>query len=249
MGEPVTQLISITIPVLNEEDSLSRQIREVRTFLDTHLKQFGPIEIVIADNGSSDSTPILASALSRELANVTSLRLEERGVGKALKASWGHSESSIVGYMDLDLATDLSALEPALSALVASEASIVTGTRLASTSKVLGRSLKRNITTRVFNRILKTAFGTEFTDGMCGFKFLRRDCLPQLTAWGATNDGWFFATEMLVAGERSGLRVLDLPVRWTDDPNSKVRIGALSIEYLKDIRALRSHLKEMEQGV
>ena len=40
------------------------------------------------------------------------------------------------------------------------------------------------------------------------------------------------ATELLVCAERLGLRVMDLPVTWTDDRNSKARIGKLTVEYL-----------------
>jgi glycosyltransferase involved in cell wall biosynthesis len=238
----MTQSIDITIPVLNEERTLDQQVRKVRRYLDEHLSDLAPISIVIADNGSTDATEQIARTLQRELAGVQYIRLGERGVGRALKASWGQSQAAIVGYMDLDLATDLRYLRPAFTALLAENADVVTGSRLANGSRVIGRSMLRGFTSRVLNLFLKLYFSISFTDGMCGFKFLKRERLAAVRQAGADSDGWFFATELLIASEYLGLRIKDLPVEWRDDPDSKVKIGKLAVEYLKAMKHLRQRL-------
>lgn len=234
--------IEITIPILNEEATLAFQVRKMHSYIQENLRDIGPITIILADNGSTDSTPDIARKLSIELSSVNYLRLEKRGVGLALKSSWGGSTADIVGYMDLDLATDLSHLRPALKSLILKEADIVTGSRLAKGAKVIGRTPLRNLTSACFNYIVKLIFRTSFSDGMCGFKFLQRKILPHLMNCGAQSDGWFFATEVLVTGEHLKYKVLDLPVTWTDDPNSKVKIVKLSLEYLKAMIALRERI-------
>lgn len=244
----MNKTIEITIPVLNEEATLAKQVGIAYTFLRDELQDLGQITLVLADNGSTDRTPDIGRALMSELPGVTYLRLEKRGVGLALKSSWGGSTADIVGYMDLDLATDLVHLRPALSALVADHADIVTGSRLAKGAKVIGRTPLRNFTSAWFNRIVKWVFRTSFSDGMCGFKFLKRELLPALMADGAKSDGWFFATEILVTGEHLNYRVLDLPATWTDDPNSKVKVVKLSLEYLKAMLALRERLRTAKGG-
>ena len=83
----------------------------------------------------------------------------------ALKTSWGQSEADIVGYMDLDLATDLPHFLEAYRALAEEGADLVYGTRLHPSSKVIGRSLKREIASRGFNWLLQTYLGTRFSDG------------------------------------------------------------------------------------
>lgn len=236
-------MIEITIPVLNEETTISEQLRKMRDYIDSHLGDLGPITLVVADNGSTDTTPAIVAAMQRSMQFVRYLRLEERGVGRALKASWGGSQAKLVGYMDLDLATDLRHLRPALEMLLNDKADIVTGSRLARGARVRGRSPLRGFTSRCFNLVLKLAFSNSFSDGMCGFKFLRRDCLAGLRAAGAVSDGWFFATEILIVGEHLGLRVRELPIEWTDDPNSKVKIGKLALEYLNAMRTLRRRLR------
>jgi hypothetical protein len=57
---------------------------------------------------------------------------------------------------------------------------------------------------------------------------------------GAISDGWFFCTELLVVGEWLGFNVYELPVKWTDDPDSKVNIKKLAIEYIKAMRKLKN---------
>jgi len=240
--------IEITIPVLNEEASIDEKVREVDSFIESNLRSFGDIKIVIADNGSTDGTKAKAEALASELDRVKYLRLEKRGVGLALKASWTTSDADIVGYMDLDLATDLKHLRPMLEKLTSNGADIVTGSRLKKGAKVIGRSRLRNFTSVSFNLIVKNVFKTSFSDGMCGFKFLQRRILDDIMAHGAKSDGWFFATELLVVGEFLKYRIYDLPVIWTDDPNSKVKIIKLATEYIKQIIQLKKTLKQNQIG-
>lgn len=245
----MNSFVEITIPILNEESTLFQQVRKVHLYIEQSLSDLGPIRIILADNGSTDTTPEIARLLTQELTNVQYLRLEQRGVGRALKASWKPSKANIVGYMDLDLATDLRYLRPALEKLRSDRADIVTGSRLAKGARVIGRKPLRNFTSRCFNIIVTTIFQTSFSDGMCGFKFLKRSCLENLMAAGAQSDGWFFATEILITGEYLGYRVSDLAVEWTDDPDSKVKIGILAIEYIKAMQVLRSRLPKRKSVV
>lgn len=243
----MTITIEITIPILNEEASLAEKTRRMHAFMEDNLQDVGSIKIILADNGSTDKTPEIAQHLTKELQGVEYLRLDQRGVGRALKASWTKSSADIVGYMDLDLATDLRHLRPALELLVSRKAEIVTGSRLAKGAKVIGRKPLRNFTSKCFNYIVKFIFNISFSDGMCGFKFMQLRVLEQLIATGAKSDGWFFATEILIIGEHLKYKVLDLPVTWTDDPNSKVKVIKLSLEYLKAMMVLRKQLNQLKQ--
>lgn len=229
----------ITIPVLNEEDTLSQNVRILHAFVTAHFPLQHQWRIVIADNGSTDRTPALAAQLAAELPGVALVRVPERGVGLALKTSWGQSQADIVGYMDLDLATDLPHFLEAYQAIAEQGYDIVYGTRLHPRAKVINRTLKREIASRVFNFLLKAYLGVRFSDGMCGFKFLKRSVYSHLFAGGAQNDGWFFSTELLTVAEWQGRRVYELPVQWTDDAgSSKVKIVPLAKRYLRAMVAL-----------
>lgn len=230
----------VTIPVLNEEETLDRQIRILHEFLSQHFPNHAQWTIVIADNGSTDRTPLIAEALMDDLPEVRLVRVPEKGVGLALKTSWGQSKADIVGYMDLDLATDISHFIQAYNALATEGYDLVYGTRLHRKSRVIGRTLKREITSRVFNFLVKTYLGTHFSDGMCGFKWLKREYVQPLSNGGAVSNGWFFSTELLAVAEWQGLKVCELPVRWTDDTSSsKVNISRLARQYLRAMAVLK----------
>lgn len=230
----------VTIPVLNEEATLERQVGILHEFLRTHFPDPGQWRIVIADNGSTDQTLPIAKGLQARYPEVAVVNVPEKGVGLALKTSWGQSVADIVGYMDLDLATDLPHFLETYRALAEEGYDLVYATRLHPKSRVIGRSLKREIASRGFNLILKGYLGVGFSDGMCGFKFLKRSVYPRLYERGARNNGWFFSTELLVTAEWEGLRLYELPVQWTDDTSSsRVELWPLVKRYLKGMRALR----------
>lgn len=230
----------VTIPVLNEEETLDRQIRTLHNFLSEHFPDRKQWRIVIADNGSSDQTPAVALMLEKTLPEVRFLRVPEKGVGLALKTSWQNSQADLVGYMDLDLATDLHHFIQAYNALATEGYDLVYGTRLHPHAVVIGRSLKRSITSRAFNLIVKNYLGTKFSDGMCGFKWLKREYVEALIRGGANSNGWFFSTELLTVAEWMNLNICELPVRWTDDTSSsKVKIIPLAKQYLRAMHVLK----------
>lgn len=231
----------VTIPVLNEEETLERQVSILRGFLLSHYPTPGQWRIVIADNGSTDRTPEIAASLSNTYPEIAFVKVPEKGVGLALKTSWGQSQAEIVGYMDLDLATDLPHFLEAYQAIAEKDCDIVYATRLHPRSQVIGRTLKREIASRVFNLLLKVYLGVGFSDGMCGFKFLKRSAYLKLYEGGARNNGWFFSTELLSVAEWLNLKIYELPVKWTDDAaSSKVQIIPLAKRYWRDMRALKA---------
>ena len=195
---------------------------------------------MIADNGSEDQTRPIAEQLSQQYQEVEWVSVPRRGVGLALKTSWGQSQADIVGYMDLDLATDLSHFLEAYRALAEQDYDLVYATRLHRNSQVINRPFKREVASRGFNFLLKSYLGVKFSDGMCGFKFLKREKLAALQDGGAQNDGWFFSTELLTVAEWQGLKLYELPVKWTDDvSSSKVEIIPLAKRYIRSMVALK----------
>lgn len=230
----------ITIPVLNEEATLEQNVRTLHSFLREHFPEAGQWRIVIADNGSTDRTLEIARALSEQIPEVACIKVPEKGVGLALKASWGQSQADIVGYMDLDLATGLPHFLEAYDAIASQGYDIVYGSRLHPRAQVINRTLKREIASRVFNLLLKLYLGVRFSDGMCGFKFLRREAYPRLYEAGARNNGWFFSTELLATAEWLGLKIFELPVKWADDvSSSRVEIIPLAKKYIRSMYELK----------
>lgn len=234
----------ITIPVLNEEKSLAAQIEILLDYISKHLKENFSVSVVIANNGSNDLTQEIGIMLSHQYANVHILSTMERGVGLALKTSWQKFPGDILGYMDLDFATDLKHIDEAVLILEKNLADIVNGSRLSMASEVNKRNIVRTFTSKTFNKIISFTFDIKFEDGMCGFKFFKNQSLQPLFAdYYFECDGWFFATEFLIIAEKNGLKILDLPISWTDGKSSKVKIFQLSLQYLKEIFVLKKRLR------
>jgi putative flippase GtrA len=217
---PTTPDIELVVPVFNEERMLECSIRR----LHDHLSADFPFSwrIVIADNASTDATPRIARALAAQLDGVDVLRLERKGRGRALRAAWSRSQARVVGYMDVDLSTDLRALLPLVAPLVSGHSDVAIGTRLARGSRVV-RGPRREFISRSYNALLHMVLRARFSDAQCGFKAVRGDVaaklLPQIR-----DDEWFFDTELLVRAQRLGLRIHEVPVDWVDDPDSRVDI-------------------------
>jgi putative flippase GtrA len=226
--------VDIVVPVRNEERDLAPSIRR----LVSYLRECFPFtaRITIADNGSTDATPAIASGLARELAEVRAVRMEQPGRGRALRTIWSAGDAEVLAYMDVDLSTDLNALLPLIAPLVSGHSDLAIGTRLARGSRVI-RGPKRELVSRCYNTLLHACLGARFSDAQCGFKAIRREQASVLLP--LTRDtGWFFDTELLVLAERAGLRIHEVPVDWIDDLDSRVDIVAAALADLRGMARL-----------
>ncbi|MEA5456363.1 bifunctional glycosyltransferase family 2/GtrA family protein [Sinomonas sp. JGH33] len=231
-------LLDVTVPVYNEEKDLETCVRRLDDYLAIQFPH--TYRITIADNASTDATLRVAERLARELEHVRTVHLDEKGRGNALRRVWLASDAPILAYMDVDLSTDLNALAPLVAPLVSGHSDLAIGTRLARSSRVV-RGPKREFVSRSYNLLLHSLMGARFSDAQCGFKAIRADVAQQLLPH-TLDKAWFFDTELLVLAERCGLRCAEVPVDWTDDPNSKVDIVRTAAEDLRGMVRLTSDM-------
>ena len=233
----MTTSLDIVIPVLNEERDLPLCVDRLREFLGRHLSN-RDWRIVIADNGSTDSTLDVARRLSKDHDRVEYIRLEQRGRGRALSRAWLESVADIVAYMDVDLSTDLVALPELVDAIEGEGYDVAIGSRLKKGARVIGRSLRREIISRSYSVIFRTMFLAGFQDAQCGFKALSRHAVRDIVPL-VRDTGWFFDTELLILAEKNGYRIREVPVTWTDDPDTRVKVFSTAYEDMKGLLRLR----------
>ncbi|MET0998418.1 MAG: bifunctional glycosyltransferase family 2/GtrA family protein [Marmoricola sp.] len=226
-------VLDVVIPVYNEEVQLAGSVERVLEHLHAMPWSF---RVTIADNASTDQTALIARRLSHTHPEVSVVHLAEKGRGRALKRVWSGSASDVLVYMDVDLSTDLAALLPLVAPLVSGHSDLAIGSRLARTSRVR-RGAKRELISRSYNLLLRQTLRARFSDAQCGFKAIRRDAARELLPL-VEDDAWFFDTELLVVAERAGLRIHEVPVDWTDDPDSSVDIVRTAIDDLKGVARL-----------
>ena len=228
--------VELIIPVYNEERVLAESVAKLRAWCGAHLPW--QWRVVVADNASTDGTLNVANQLvSAHPADVGVIHLDQKGRGRALKRSWLASEADAMCYMDVDLSTDLEMVKPLLSAVTDEGYDLAYGSRL-SRGADIERSWKREINSRGYNTLIKLLFFTQFSDAQCGFKSITREAAQTLLPH-VENPEWFFDTEMLIRGEKSGYRVKEIPVRWVEDKDTRVRFPQDIIKMGSELFRLR----------
>lgn len=228
--------VEIVIPVLNEERALPPCIETLVEFTSQHPGY--DWKITVADNGSTDRTPEVIAELHEKYPNVGTFRLEERGRGRALKRAWLASDADVRCYMDVDLSTDIKALPDLVSAIANEGYDVSTGSRLSKGSEVIGRKLSREITSRAYNLLIKLMFWPPFPDAQCGFKAVSRKTAENLMPLIKDN-AWFMDTELLLLAQGAGYRIKSIPVKWIDDPDTRVKVVSTAWDDVKGLLRLR----------
>lgn len=227
--------VDVVIPVLNEEQVLERSVRALHAYLSDNLTHTW--RIVVADNGSRDGTFEIAQKLERELGTVKADHIPEAGRGRALTRAWLGSGADVVSYMDVDLSTDLEAFPKIVSAIVDEGYDVAAGTRLGEGAETT-RSPRREVLSRGFVLLINALFRAKLRDTQCGFKAASRECAERLLP--LTEDtGWFWDTELLLLASKGGWRVKFIPVRWMEDPDSRVKVLSTVWRDLKGLARMR----------
>ncbi len=227
--------IDIIIPVYNEEQDLPGSIATLHGYLQENLPY--DWRIIVADNGSIDSTLAVAQELSQQFPKVEVLHLDQKGRGRALRRAMLEGKADIAVYMDVDLSTDLRALPPLVDAIANDGYDICIGSRLMKGAQV-ERAFKREFISRSYNLLVKGMFFTRFKDAQCGFKALSRRAIQDLVPL-VQDQGWFFDSEMLILAEKNRYRIKEIPVRWIDDPDSRVNVVRTASGDIKGLLRLR----------
>ncbi|WP_433465854.1 dolichyl-phosphate beta-glucosyltransferase [Spirillospora sp. CA-128828] len=235
---PSRRLVEVVVPVYNEERVLERSIRRLHAYLQAELPY--DFVITIADNASTDRTWDVATRLA--LPGVRAVHLDEKGRGRALRRVWSASAADVVAYMDVDLSTDLRGFLPLVMPLLSGHSDLAIGSRLARGARIV-RGPKREIISRCYNLLLRTAMRARFSDAQCGFKAARTEIVQALLP-AVEDEEWFFDTELLLLAERVGLRVHEVPVDWTDDPDSRVDIVRTALDDLRGMARVRRRIRQ-----
>jgi glycosyltransferase involved in cell wall biosynthesis len=229
--------VDVVVPVYNEERALPQSIPVLRNFLSEPAFPYS-WRIVIADNASTDETPVVGRRLAEEPGGqVEYVRIERKGRGVALKQTWLNSPMDIVSYMDVDLSTGLEAFPALIGAIAGGDYDVAIGSRLLAQSRIT-RSVKRRLLTRGYNTIIRALFMTRFSDAQCGFKAVSQEAAQAIIPLIEDNN-WFFDTELLILAEKMGYRVKDVPVQWVEDSDTRVKIAATITEDLRGLLRMR----------
>ncbi len=209
----------MVFPAYNEAEGIGHAIEAALVELRRVSHSF---EIIIAEDGSSDGTDAEADRLAAAHSEVRHLHSTERlGRGRALNIAFKESKGSMLVYMDVDLASDITQLR-ALIDSIRGGADVATGSRMLPGSRVK-RSLRRSFASWWYNALITVLFRTPVHDHQCGFKAFRRESLMGYID-EVEDTHWFWDTEVLIRAAQRGLKVVEIPVEWSEGPGTKVKL-------------------------
>jgi len=229
--------VEVVVPVYNEQRALPESMPTLVNFLSSDVFPY-EWRILIADNASIDNTPEVGRGLEEQYpGQIKYVRIERKGRGFALKQVWLDSPMDIVSYMDVDLSTGIEDFPALIGAIADDGYDVAIGSRLAKGARVT-RSLKRRVLTLGYNSMIKGMFFTRFSDAQCGFKAASREAARRIIPLIEDNN-WFFDTELLILAEKMGYRVKDVPVKWVEDTDTRVKIASTVSEDIRGLIRLR----------
>jgi len=217
----LTRSISVIIPAYNEQTRLPETLRRVTQYLQSGGWVFH--EILVVDDGSTDTTADAAMAFASANPNVRVLSNPgNRGKGYSVR----HGMLKALGdwrlFSDADLSTPIEELEKLWCEAARGKNEVAIGSRALDRSLIgVHQPGLRETMGRIFNAVMRLATGLHISDTQCGFKLFRGDVAEEVFS-RQTLERFGFDAEVLYIAARRGYHIAEIPVRWTHVDGSKV---------------------------
>jgi glycosyltransferase involved in cell wall biosynthesis len=229
--------LSVVIPAYNEARRLGPTLERVSEFLAS--KPFES-EMIVSDDGSTDSTPEVVREAAARIQNLRLSRHEpNRGKGFTVRRGVLEARGTYVLFSDADLSSPIEELDKLLEALERTGADAAVGSR-ALQRELIGvhQPWVRETAGRFYNLLVRLFTGLKIHDTQCGFKLFRRRTTRRAFEL-QTIEGFGFDPELLFLIERTGGRLVEVPVRWNDNPATKVRFLRDATRMFSDLVRIR----------
>jgi len=231
--------VSIVIPAFNEAQRLPPSLRRVAEFCAGYAKR---CEVIIVVEKSADGTLELAREATVKQANFRVIENHiQRGKGYAVRTGMLTAEGRFVFYTDVDLSVPIEETTVFIEQFEKnSEYDVLVGNRQHARSRIERRqNWVRQQMGQTFNRVLRAFSLIDLHDTQCGFKGFRREAAREIFSRQSL-DSFAFDVEVLLLAQALGYTIADLPVRWINSPESKVRIVRDSVQMLWDAMRIRA---------
>lgn len=213
----MSDVVSIVIPAYNEAVRFTTSLPRLRAA----FERDPGIEVIIVDDGSTDTTADVVAAQFGGWGAAKLVRLPwNGGKGAAVKAGVAVARGDITCFMDADLSADLDDFPRLIRAL--DGADIALGSRSIAGSNAVYENTMRRVTSKVFNAAVCGVARVIASDTQCGFKAFRTP-VAKLLFHLSEVEGFAFDVEVLALAQLLGYRIVEVPVAWVEAEGSKVR--------------------------
>jgi dolichyl-phosphate beta-glucosyltransferase len=238
LNNNLTPFLSIIIPAHNEENRLPGTLEQIFGFLE---QEPFSCEILVVENGSADRTYEIALEYASRHANLQVIRNDWRGKGLAIRRGVQEAHGEYLFLCDADLSMPVEEIgkfiPPQLDHL-----DIAIASREAHGSVRHNEPYYRHLTGRVFNTLIRLLVLPGLQDTQCGFKCIRtkvaRDIFPYQTL-----TGWAFDVELLYIARHHGYQILEIPIQWYFNADSKISIFRDSLRMFLDLLLIRRNAR------
>ncbi len=225
--------LSIVIPAYNEEQRIAGTLEAIDAYLS---RQGYDSEVIVVDDGSTDQT---VSAVHDAFPDTVVISYgPNRGKGHAVRTGMSSATGAYRLYFDADASTPIEEVDKLWPCFDAG-ADIVIGSRSLPDSDVqVHQPWYRENMGRAFNVLVRGLGLTRFLDTQCGFKaFTAHAC--DVVFSRQTIERFSFDAELLHIAEVHGLRVDEIPVRWMNCPQTRVKAVRDSVTSFVDVLSVR----------
>ncbi|GAB4032430.1 MAG: glycosyltransferase family 2 protein [Elusimicrobiota bacterium] len=235
--------LSVVIPAYNESKRIGATIRSIMSYISKRGKDF---EFVFVDDGSTDGTKEeIISALNGFKSYRILSHDKNRGKGAAIKTGMLAASGDWILFTDSDMSTPIEELEKFFPLFDGRFGAVIGSRKMKGANVEVRQGFLRENMGKVFTFLSNLILGTSYSDFTCGFKCFEKEISKKIFS-AQKIENWSYDSEILYLVVKYKIPVAEVPVRWKNDPNTKVRLirdilgsfkGLLEIR-LNDIRGI-----------
>lgn len=210
--------LSIIIPVYNEQ----KRLKNLETIFAYLKKQSFTSEIIVVNDGSNDKTRTILKKLSQQYPITIVSYKENAGKGFAIKKGMLQANGLYRLFTDIDLATPIETIDTFMKYL--HKFPVVIGTRKHKKAKIITHQPKlREFMGKTYTTITNILLELQISDFTCGFKCFSEKAAEEIFS-KVTTKRWSFDAEVIYLASRYQYTIREIPLRWSHEPNTKVRL-------------------------
>jgi len=228
--------VSLIFPAYNEARSIANTVAEAKHYFETHKLTY---EIIVSADGDDGTREIIAELAKNDPTLKVTGGVERLGKGYGLRRAIPLCEGEIIGFADADNKTPIDELDKFLP-LLQKGTDLVIGSRgLARSAIERKQPLYRQLGSKGFGIFMHFVIGLhDIVDTQCGFKFFQRNVAIDLFSRQKI-DGYMYDVEILYLAKNAKYTIVQIPIRWRDDGDSRLQVLSGNIRNGLDIFRIR----------
>ena len=234
----MNSFFSIVIPAYNEQNRLPGTLEQIFQFLQ---QQSFTSEVLVVENGSTDDTYVIAQEFAKQHPSLRVVHNDVRGKGYAIQRGIKEARGEYIFMCDADLSMPVEEISKFLPPQL-QHVDIAIASREAPGSVRYNEPYYRHFTGRVFNTLIRWLVLPSLQDTQCGFKCIRAEVARDIVPY-QTLTGWAFDVELLYIACHRGYRVVEIPIDWYFNADSKISVLRDSWRMFLDLLLIRRNAR------